>query len=264
MPGAAAALQSDGRTWDGVRSSLYEMEQVADNTFRLGSSGHNYYVLRDGDQAMVIDAGCSREWSKLLGGLQTLGLSLESVVGIAATHSHADHFGFAKEATENGVTVSVHEDEETRAKGTYTGRYAASASDLPIFNINALKTFLPLVIAGVMKLDHVDEVATFADGQRLDVPGRPVVIHTPGHTEGHAMFHCAELGILFTGDGLITMDLIGPGRGPQMIEKRFNLDHDQALASLDRVVGLEAALLLPGHGDPWGGSPAEAVELARR
>ena len=49
-----------------------------------------------------------------------------------------------------------------------------------------------------------------------------------------------------------------------MIEQRFNLDHDRALASLDRIVDLPADLLLPGHGEPWTGSPAEAVAEARR
>ena len=48
-----------------------------------------------------------------------------------------------------------------------------------------------------------------------------------------------------------------------MIDQRFNLDTDQALASLDRIVELGADLLLPGHGEPWTGSPAEAVALVR-
>ena len=154
-------------------------------------------------------------------------------------------------------------DEETRALGTYTGRFSASASEVPFFNINALKTFLPMIFAGVMKLDHPEHVETFQDAQRLDLPGNPVAVHTPGHTEGHTMFHCPDRGLLFTGDGLITMDLIGPGLGPQMIEERFNLDHELAVSSLDRIVDLEAEVLLPGHGEPWRGGPREAVAQAR-
>jgi glyoxylase-like metal-dependent hydrolase (beta-lactamase superfamily II) len=239
------------------------MKQLERDTYSLGTRGHNFFILRDGDQVTIIDAGCSREWRKLVGGLESIGLSLEAVAGIVATHSHADHMGFGKEAMKNGLAVSVHEAEETRALGTYTGRFSASASDLPIFNFHALRTFVPMILAGVMKLEHLDEVGTFGDGERLDLPGHPLAVHTPGHTEGHAMFHCPERGLLFTGDGLITMDLIGAGQGPQMIERRFNLDHEQARSSLDRIVDLEADLLLPGHGEPWAGSPAEAVALAR-
>ena len=239
------------------------MKQVADDVWAIGSRSHNFYILKEDDQVTIIDAGCSGEWSKFEKGLAELGLSLESISAVIATHAHADHFGLAKQASDHGLRVSVHADEETRALGTYKGRFAVDASELPKFNIHALRTFIPMLLAGVSKLDHVDAVNTFGDGEHLDLPGHPVPVHTPGHTEGHAMFHCEALGLLFTGDGLITMDLLGPDRGPQMMEDRFNLDSQQALASLDRIVGLEANLLLPGHGRPWRGSPAEAVTLAR-
>ncbi len=239
------------------------MQQVTENTYRLGGRGHNFYVLRDGESVLIIDAGCSGEWSKLTSGLEQIGLSIDAAAGIVATHSHADHFGLARQATIEGVDVSVHEDEETRALGTYEGRYAVKPTELPIFNWHALKTFLPMILAGVMKLEHVEAVATFTDGERLDLPGSPVAVHTPGHTEGHTMFHCPDRGLLFTGDGLVTMDLLGPTAGPQMMERRFHLDHEAALRSLDRIVGLEADLILPGHGDPWQGSPADAVAAAR-
>ena len=243
--------------------SVALVREVARDTYLLGTRSHNFFVLRDGDEVTIVDAGCSGEWSKLVRGLESVDLSLEAIAGVVATHSHADHFGLAHKADENDVPVFVHDAEESRALGTYTGRYAASASEVPIFNLHALRTFLPLMLAGVMKLDHLAVVGTFQDGDRLDLPGHPVAVHTPGHTEGHTMFHCSERGLLFTGDGLITKDLIGPRRGPQMIEQRFSLDHQMALSSLDRIVDLEAKLLLPGHGDPWEGSPAAAVSLAR-
>lgn len=239
------------------------MIEVATNTYRLGSSGHNYYLLRDGDQVTVIDAGCSKEWSKLMAALESAGLTLEAIAGIVATHSHADHFGFARKATEEGVSVSVHADEEARARGTYAGRYAVPPTKLPIFNVWMWKNFFPMVRAGVMKLDHLEQVGTFGDGETLDLPGAPVAIHTPGHTEGHTMFHVPEQGLLFSGDGLVTMDLLGSGVGPQMMDQRFHNDHDRAMQSLDRIVQIEASLILPGHGDPWNGTPADAVALAR-
>jgi glyoxylase-like metal-dependent hydrolase (beta-lactamase superfamily II) len=237
------------------------MRQVAPNAWALGSRAHNFFVLRDGDEVTVIDAGCSREWRKLLRGLDSIGLPLDAVAGIVATHSHADHLGFAKKAMDEGIGVRVHEDEETRALGTYAGRFAVTPKELPILRFSTLRNFVPMILAGVMKLEHLDAVDTFSDGDRLDLPGHPVAVHTPGHTEGHTMFHCPEQGILFTGDGLITMDLIGSATGPQLIDQRFNLDHGQARSSLDRIVELDADLLLPGHGPAWKGTPAEAVAL---
>jgi glyoxylase-like metal-dependent hydrolase (beta-lactamase superfamily II) len=114
-----------------------------------------------------------------------------------------------------------------------------------------------------MQLEFPDSVSTFGDGDRLDLPGGPVVVHTPGHTEGHVMFHVPDRGLLFAGDGPATMDLLGFGTGPQMLDSRFHLDADQADTSLDRLVDLEADLLRLGHGQPWHGTPAAAVEAIR-
>lgn len=248
-----------------VRSRRVDtIEEVSTNTYLLGTRGHNFYVLRDGDEVTVIDAGCSREWPKLVDGLAELGLQPASVRAVVATHSHADHFGFAKQAGAKGVPVSVHSDEETRALGTYEGRYAVSATELPMYSLATWRNFLPMMLAGVMSFEHPKSVATFSDGERLDVPGHPVVVHTPGHTEGHCMFHVPDLGLLFSGDGLVTMDLLGTGTGPQMLERRFHLDEKQARESLDRIVDLPADTILPGHGRPWRGSPADAVAAARR
>jgi glyoxylase-like metal-dependent hydrolase (beta-lactamase superfamily II) len=238
------------------------MKQVASDAWVLGSRAHNFYVLRDGDDVTVIDAGCSREWRKLLEGLDSIGVPLDAVAGIVATHSHADHLGFGRKAMDAGIGVRVHEDERTRALGTYTGRFAVTPKELPVFRFHTLRNFVPLILAGVMKFEHLDEVDTFSDGDRLDLPGNPVAVHTPGHTEGHTMFHCPAEGILFTGDGLVTMDLIGSATGPQLIEPRFNLDNDLARSSLERIVDLDADLLLPGHGPAWSGTPAQAVALA--
>jgi glyoxylase-like metal-dependent hydrolase (beta-lactamase superfamily II) len=41
-----------------------------------------------------------------------------------------------------------------------------------------------------------------------------------------------------------------------------NDDTEQARRSLARLAALGADVLLPGHGEPWHGSPAEAVERA--
>lgn len=239
------------------------MRQVADRVFALGSRGHNFYLLVDGDDVTVIDAGCSREWGKLDSGLRANGLTPEQIAGFMITHVHSDHFGLAMRASAEEMRVAVHEDDEARALGTYRGRFSASVSELPIFKPAALRNMLPLVFAGVTDVEHIDSVETFTDGQTLDVPGNPIAIHTPGHTEGHTMFHCPEVGILFTGDGLVTMDLLGPRKGPQHMNEVFDLDTAQARSSLDRIVHLEADLLLPGHGEPWVGRPADAVALAR-
>ena len=47
----------------------------------------------------------------------------------------------------------------------------------------------------------------FADEEVLDVPGRPRVIHTPGHTAGNAALSLADREVLIVGDTLATLSL---------------------------------------------------------
>ena len=239
------------------------MRQVADNVFSLGSRAHNFYLIVESEELTVVDAGCVREWPKLVRALRRLEIDLGRIIGFAITHVHGDHFGMAGRAREEKRRVAVHVEDEPRARGTYQGRFAAEASDLPVFRPAVLRNFLPMLASGVTSMPHVEDVETFEDGQRLDLPGYPVVVHTPGHTEGHSMFHCPDLGVLFTGDGVVTMDLLGSTTGPQMMDRVFHVDSHQALTSLDRLRDIDASLLLPGHGRPWRGTPAEAADLAR-
>jgi hypothetical protein len=44
--------------------------------------------------------------------------------------------------------------------------------------------------------------------------------------------------------------------------RQFNSDNRAAAESLRKLVGFDAQLVLPGHGDPFQGTPAQAVELA--
>jgi glyoxylase-like metal-dependent hydrolase (beta-lactamase superfamily II) len=43
----------------------------------------------------------------------------------------------------------------------------------------------------------------------------------------------------------------------------LNIDSDQALNSLSALEGIEADVLLPGHGEPWTDGVPEALRRAR-
>jgi glyoxylase-like metal-dependent hydrolase (beta-lactamase superfamily II) len=68
---------------------------------------------------------------------------------------------------------------------------------------------------------------------------------------------------LVTGDVLATENALTGRIGPQIMPDGLNEDGAQALASLDALLGVEADLLLPGHGDPWTEGVAEAVRRAK-
>jgi glyoxylase-like metal-dependent hydrolase (beta-lactamase superfamily II) len=66
---------------------------------------------------------------------------------------------------------------------------------------------------------------------------------------------------LLVGDVLSTLGVTSGRTGPQIAP--FAADPDEALASLLHIEDVEASWLLPGHGAPWTGGVASAVEVAR-
>ena len=117
--------------------------------------------------------------------------------------------------------------------------------------------------AGVLKTKKFAEVTTFSDGETLDLPGRPRVVHTPGHTSGHCSFHLPERGALIAGDELCTLNPVTGRRGPQLMPRSFNLSTATCLDSLTKLQGLAADVVLPGHGEPWRDGVPAVIERAR-
>jgi len=90
------------------------------------------------------------------------------------------------------------------------------------------------------------------------------VVALPGHTQGTVAYHFPALGVLFTGDALVTREDLTGHTGPSLVSRGFTHDSAAALASLDRLAQLPMALLLPGHGEAFAGGPRAAAAQARQ
>src|SRR5581483_11469440 len=97
----------------------------------------------------------------------------------------------------------------------------------------------------------------------LDVPGRPRVIHTGGHTSGHTVVWFEDRGALAVGDLFCTRNPLTGARGPQLLPRPLNLSSATVLDSLAKIEELDAKTILFGHGEEWTRGAAEAVALAR-
>ena len=103
----------------------------------------------------------------------------------------------------------------------------------------------------------------FPSAGPLDLPGRPVPVHTPGHTDGHCAFHLPDAGVVIAGDALVSGHPTSRIKGPQLLPDMFHRERARAVASLDVLEDLEADLLLPGHGPAHRGAVREAALQAR-
>lgn len=240
--------------------------EVASRVYFVEASHTNFVLIVEGDEITVVDSGYPEDRALVETSVREIGRSLGDVTSVLLTHAHADHIGSAERLRRDlDVPVRCHTEEAAQARGEIEQRISVHDVLVRLWHPRVLFFLLNVVAKGGLNPTHLTEVTTFADGSQLDVPGRPAVVHTPGHTSGHVGFHLPDRGALISGDALITVDVWDRSdRGPQVIRYPFNHDHDQAVDSLKRFEALEAEVVIPGHGRPFHGSPARAVQEARR
>ena len=233
--------------------------QLAPSLRRAGNGLVNSYVVDDGGQVTIIDAGMPGQYADLLRELAAMGRSISDVRAVVLTHGDTDHVGFAERLRrEHGVPVFVHALDADRARMLVR---KPSMGWGPI----RLRPFASFMLYGARKgglrAVPVTELRTFDDGATLDVPGSPRIVHVPGHTPGSVAVHVPTVGALFVGDALTTHDVLTGADGPRLAP--FTIDRAMALDSLARLDAIEATWVLPGHGQAWGGGVQAAIRSAR-
>lgn len=230
--------------------------RLADGLHRLGDGRVNAYLIADGTDVTLIDAGLPAYWSLVPTELAAMGRTLDDVRAVVLTHGHSDHIGFAERARrERHWPVRIHEADAALA----TGRAKNPSRGAGPIRFGALVSFLWYSARrGGLRSSYLSEVVTYGDGATLDVPGSPRVILVPGHTPGSAVLHVPGHDALFAGDALATLAVTTGATGPRIAP--FTADPELARRSLDRLREVEAHWLLPGHGDAWTGGVPAAID----
>ena len=236
--------------------------QVANNVHHFDSGPFNWYIIEEQGRLTLVDAGFQGNYKVFKKGLEELGKNINDVEAIILTHGHADHIGFAEKVRkQTEAPVYVHKEDV---------KMACKPLQLPWFGLlsNAWRPYTATMLGvatinGVFSLAHLSKVQTIEDRQQLDVPGRPIIFHTPGHTDGEVVVYLEKDKTLICGDTIVTRNLLTGALGlPQIVNPILTQNYKQAMRSLDLLRELGEVTMLPGHGNAWHGNINEAIDIA--
>ncbi|MBI5570858.1 MAG: MBL fold metallo-hydrolase [Desulfomonile tiedjei] len=201
-------------------------ERITENVWLVGGGGLTdpadaaIYLVRFGDKAALIDAGCGESHARLRRHIAECLHPDTELEYLLLTHCHFDHTGGAEAVrTEFGCRIVAHEldavylesgDSEVTAASWYGARFKPLAIDIKLQG----------------------EESTLAIGS-----GAVRAIHWPGHSPGSVVYttYIDQKLVLFG------QDVHGP------IHPSLLSDERQYQASLRKLLALQADLLLEGH-----------------
>ena len=211
----------------------------------------NGFILRDDDgQVTLLDMGLKSHGPKVMAALGAIGSGPGDVTRLLLTHAHPDHAGGAAHvARETGRTFGIHEDDAAYAEAGHTAERDQS------FLLARVMTRL----FGTNTFPAVTVGERLVDGQVLDGAGGLEVVHTPGHSPGHAAYLHRPSRVLVTGDSLFNV------RGVRWPVKSFCTSFRLTQQTAHRLAELEYTTAAFTHGPEIVGTAREEIRgfLAR-
>lgn len=238
--------------------------EVAPGIHVVAHAHVNCYLIEDDDGLTLVDTGLPGHWRSLGLAIRSLGRSPGDLRGVVLTHAHFDHVGSARRLQQRlAVPIWATPEEHALAARPYRYVHENPRAAYPIKHPKAVPIMMALAGAGALWVRGVRDLRTLHVGQALDLPGRPRVLATPGHTFGHVALHLPERDAVISGDALVTLDPYTARVGPRIVAGAATADSARNLASLQAIADTGARTVLPGHGEPWNGGAQGAVDRAR-
>ena len=222
----------DNRTQELVQGVWRVEVGYATNTYVIANDGRG-----DAAGLTVVDTGTTSGGPRLVRSIRMLGLDPRAVEDVLLTHWHRDHCGSAARFAASSAAPRVWIGHGDRA--------VVSGEASPVIPPPSDATPPGRVFARVNRPGPpVAGVRGLSDGARLEAIGGIEVVATPGHTAGHVAYLLLAQGVLLAGDALL--HVLRLSTGPRFLSSALSARR----AGLERIAGLDFAVLGVGHGQP--------------
>ncbi len=172
----------------------------------------NCYMLRDGDGWTILDTGINYldgrvAWQAAFADLE---IAPKTIQRIILTHAHPDHFGMAGWlAEQSGAPVQLAPLEQEFVRTAWHAGAANEQAIVDLFQAHGMPTVLAEQVRHSMAETRAmtlpwPTTSAIEPGVSIQIGARSFqVIATPGHSDQHLVFYCAEERLLLCGDAVL-------------------------------------------------------------